>query len=67
MARITVCRMVDRGSIPRRGDFLLRKWFSGKIQRCHRWAPGSIPGLRILFFLKSVYTFGRQLILYNKG
>lgn len=23
-----------------------RKWFSGKIQRCHRWAPGSIPGLR---------------------
>ena len=26
-----------------------RKWFSGKIQRCHRWAPGSIPGLRNLF------------------
>ena len=25
-----------------------RKWFSGKIQRCHRWAPGSIPGLRSL-------------------
>ena len=52
VARITVCRMVDRGSIPRRGAFsyhLLRKWFSGKIQRCHRWAPGSIPGLRISF------------------
>ena len=34
-----------------------RKWFSGKIQRCHRWAPGSIPGLRIflqLFFFKIV-------------
>ncbi|ODV65282.1 hypothetical protein HYPBUDRAFT_232335 [Hyphopichia burtonii NRRL Y-1933] len=44
--------MVDRGSIPRRGAFSyhsLRKWFSGKIQRCHRWAPGSIPGLRICF------------------
>ena len=26
-----------------------RKWFSGKIQRCHRWAPGSIPGLRKFF------------------
>jgi hypothetical protein len=23
-----------------------RHWFSGKIQRCHRWAPGSIPGWR---------------------
>jgi hypothetical protein len=23
-----------------------RQWFSGKIQRCHRWAPGSIPGWR---------------------
>ena len=23
-----------------------RRWFSGKIQRCHRWAPGSIPGRR---------------------
>ena len=22
------------------------QWFSGKIQRCHRWAPGSIPGWR---------------------
>ena len=27
-----------------------RKWFSGKIQRCHRWAPGSIPGLRKIVF-----------------
>jgi hypothetical protein len=24
-----------------------RHWFSGKIQRCHRWAPGSIPGWRM--------------------
>ena len=22
------------------------QWFSGKIQRCHRWAPGSIPSWR---------------------
>ena len=22
------------------------QWFSGKIQRCHRWAPGSITGWR---------------------
>ncbi|CUM66513.1 uncharacterized protein PRCAT00004179001 [Priceomyces carsonii] len=29
----------------------MRKWFSGKIQRCHRWAPGSIPGLRIFFHI----------------
>ena len=55
MARITVCRMVDRGSIPRRGVLSLRKWFSGKIQRCHRWAPGSIPGLRIFFY--SMHTY----------
>jgi hypothetical protein len=25
-----------------------RRWFSGKISRCHRDAPGSIPGRRIL-------------------
>ena len=50
VARITACRVVDRGSIPRLGAFL-RKWFSGKIQRCHRWAPGSIPGLRIFFLI----------------
>jgi hypothetical protein len=24
----------------------MRQWFSGKIHRCHRWAPGSIPGWR---------------------
>ena len=30
---------------------VLRKcqWFSGKIQRCHRWAPSSILGWRITF------------------
>ena len=27
-----------------------RRWFSGKISRCHRDAPGSIPGRRIAFF-----------------
>ena len=26
----------------------MRQWFSGKIHRCHRWAPGSIPGWRSL-------------------
>ncbi|KAE9148117.1 hypothetical protein PF005_g33588 [Phytophthora fragariae] len=26
-----------------------RRWFSGKISRCQRDAPGSIPGRRILF------------------
>ena len=25
------------------------QWFSGKIQRCHRWAPSSILGSRISF------------------
>ena len=29
--------------------FQLREWFSGKIQRCHRWAPSSILGSRIEF------------------
>ena len=24
-----------------------RQWFSGKIQRCHRWAPCSIHGWRM--------------------
>ena len=27
--------------------FVKRRWFSGKISRCHRDAPGSIPGRRI--------------------
>ena len=35
-------------------NFSKRKWFSGKIQRCHRWAPGSIPGLRILFCFMNI-------------
>ena len=28
--------------------FMKRRWFSGKISRCHRDAPGSIPGRRTL-------------------
>ena len=28
-----------------------RRWFSGKICRCHRQAPGSIPGRRMLSFI----------------
>ena len=27
-----------------------RQWFSGKIHRCHRWAPRSIRGWRSSFF-----------------
>ncbi|CUM63249.1 uncharacterized protein PRCAT00000820001 [Priceomyces carsonii] len=49
--------MVDRGSIPRLGALSERKWFSGKIQRCHRWAPGSIPGLRKTFLSFHLETF----------
>ena len=26
---------------------LMRQWFIGKIQRCHRWAPCSILGWRM--------------------
>jgi len=26
------------------------QWFSGKIQRCHRWAPGSFPAGAAIFF-----------------
>ena len=29
-------------------DSCKRRWFSGKISRCQRDAPGSIPGRRIL-------------------
>ena len=32
-------------------SYSTREWFSGKIQRCHRWAPSSILGSRILPFL----------------
>ena len=43
VASIPACHAGDRGSIPRDGAFL-HYWFSGKIQRCHRWAPSSILG-----------------------
>jgi hypothetical protein len=29
-------------------------WFSGKMRRCHRRAPGSIPGLRTVLWLKLI-------------
>ena len=32
------------------------QWFSGKIQRCHRWAPGSIPGWRIIHFAHLIFA-----------
>ena len=30
------------------------QWFSGKIQRCHRWAPSSILGWRKIYVLDRV-------------
>ena len=38
------------------------QWFSGKIQRCHRWAPGSIPGWRIMniFYITLLYFISIQ-------
>ena len=38
----------------------LRQWFSGKIQRCHRWAPSSILGWRIFLFRISAHTTFRH-------
>jgi hypothetical protein len=35
-----------------------RMWFSGKMRRCHRRAPGSIPGLRIWFLLIEAVQLG---------
>ena len=32
-------------------QFNKRRWFSGRIRRCHRRDPGSIPGRRILLLL----------------
>ena len=37
------------------------QWFSGKIQRCHRWAPGSIPGWRIVIELRKYDTVAEWL------
>ncbi len=35
-----------------------RRWFSGKIHRCHRWAPGSIPGRRKIILTRfATFTF----------
>ena len=40
------------------------QWFSGKIQRCHRWAPGSIPGWRIIYFAHPTFA---HLTLHTEG
>ena len=37
------------------------QWFSGKIQRCHRWAPGSIPGWRKYYCYVAPRTKQRTL------
>ncbi|KAE8874904.1 hypothetical protein PF003_g40952 [Phytophthora fragariae] len=36
-----------------------RRWFSGKISRCQRDAPGSIPGRRILFAASPFWAHSR--------
>ena len=33
------------------------QWFSGKIQRCHRWAPSSILGWCNLFCFSMIHSF----------
>ena len=32
------------------------QWFSGKIQRCHRWAPSSILGSRTFSFVSEAWS-----------
>ena len=40
-----------------------REWFSGKIQRCHRWAPSSILGSRISpFCFPPISTFDGSVL-----
>ena len=43
--------------------FMKRRWFSGKISRCHRDAPGSIPGRRTLLCPARLVGPTRQLAL----
>ena len=39
------------------------QWFSGKIQRCHRWAPSSILGWTIAIHSSCVFCMDRLLLL----
>lgn len=47
------------------GGVAKRRWFSGKISRCHRDAPGSIPGRRISYAPPSSRCHPVNNILYN--
>ncbi len=38
-------------------NFHKHRWFSGKISRCHRGAPGSIPGRCINFYFNIISNF----------
>ena len=40
-----------------------RRWFSGRIRRCHRRDPGSIPGRRKLFVIKKNYF---ELVFFDR-
>ncbi len=46
VASIPACHAGDRGSIPRRGDGIMRWWCSGNINAFQAFALGSIPGQR---------------------
>ena len=45
-----------------------RQWFSGKIHRCHRWAPRSIRGWRkdskVFLFIFLIIVFDVFFILF---
>ncbi len=41
-------------------NYVMRRWFSGRILACHAGGPGSIPGRRIIlpnFILSSITSF----------
>ena len=50
---LSFCRVLHRQSIS-----MQRLWFSGRIDRCHRSDPGSIPGRRnLLIYYDTIPTF----------
>ncbi|EAS06028.2 hypothetical protein TTHERM_00851650 (macronuclear) [Tetrahymena thermophila SB210] len=41
------------------------RWFSGRIERCHRFDPGSIPG-RCIFQLQHGWFFNKNCLVFKK-